>query len=124
MFFFLVSAVCPDKESAASSQNHKSTGFCCYPIAASEHSIHFAKIRVIDGPAQKAVSKAFILHSKEPEFPTGMLFGLCLGLAFRGGCEHFIGVRQSRTLLAVQRTKSLHQGQQLVLLQLEVQFDA
>lgn len=93
-------------------------------IAASEHCfIHFVKNRGIHVPTEKAVSKVFMFYSEEPEFPTSMLFGLCLGLAFWSGREHFIGVRQSRTLLAVQGTKSLHQGLQLVLLQLEVQFD-
>lgn len=93
-------------------------------IASSEYSfIHFANNRGIYAPTEKAVSKACMLCSKEPEFPTSMFFGLCLGLAFWGGCEHFIGVRQSRTLLAVWGTKSLHQWLQFVLLQLEVQLD-
>ena len=46
--------------------------------------------------------------SKEPTFPASMSFGLCLGLAFRGGSEHFIGIRQSGALWAVQRAQSLH----------------
>lgn len=80
-------------------------------IAPSEYSsIHFENHRGINVPNEKAVSKAFMIYSEEPEFPTSMLFGLCLGLAFWGGCEHFIGVRQSRALLAVQGAKSLHQG--------------
>lgn len=84
----------------------------CYAFSyASEHSfIHFAKNRGIHVPTEKAVSKVFMFYSEEPEFPTSMLFGLCLGLAFWSGREHFIGVRQSGTLLAVQGTKSLHQG--------------
>lgn len=61
-------------------------------------------------PNKKAVSKAFMFYSKKPEFPTSMLFGLCLGLAFRGGREDFVGVRQSRALLAIHGAKSLHQG--------------
>lgn len=52
-----------------------------------------------------------------------MLFGLSLGLAFGGGCEHLIGIRQSRALSAVQWAKSLHEGLELVLLQLEIQLD-
>lgn len=80
-------------------------------IAPSEYSyIHFENNGGINVPNEKAVSKDFMFYSKEPEFPTSMLFGLCLGLAFRGGCEHFIGVRQSRALLAIQGAKSLHQG--------------
>lgn len=71
--------------------------------------IHFENKRGINMP-KKAVSKAFVFYSKEPEFPTSMLFGLCLCLAFWGGCEHFIGVRQGRALFVVQGEKSLHQG--------------
>ncbi len=85
--------------------------------------IHSAINRGINVPNEKAASKAFMLYSEEPEFPTSMFFSLCLGLAFRGGCEHFIGVRQSGALLAVQGAKSLHQGLQLVLLLLEVQLN-
>lgn len=68
----------------------------------------------------QAVSEALTSNSEEPEFPAGMLFGFCLGLAFWGGCEYFIGVMKGRTWLAVQRTESLHQGLELVLLQLEI----
>lgn len=65
-----------------------------------------------------------MFYSKEPEFPASVLFGLCLGLALGSGREHFVGVRQSGTLPAVQGAESLHQGLQLVLLELEVQFHA
>lgn len=63
-----------------------------------------------------------MFYSEKPEFPASVLFGLCLGLALWGGGEHLVGVRQSRTLPAVQGAQSLHQGLQLVLLQLEVQL--
>lgn len=80
-------------------------------ITLSEYSlIRSEGNRGIDLPSEKAISKAFVFQSEEPEFPTSMLFGLCLGFAFGGGCEYFIGVRESGTLLAVQRAKSLYQG--------------
>ena len=73
-------------------------------------------------PIKRPFPEAFMLDSKEPEFPASVLFGLCLGLAFRGGSEHFVGVRQGRALGAVQGAQPPHQGVQLVLLQLEVQL--
>lgn len=74
-------------------------------------------------PMKKAIFKAFMFYSEEPEFPASMLFGLCLGLALWGRREDFIGVRQSGALLAVQWAESLHQRLQLVLLQLKVQLN-
>lgn len=80
-------------------------------ISSSKYSIiHFQNNRGNNVPNKKAVSRAFMFYSKEPKFPSSMLFGLCLGLAFWGGCEDLIGVRQSRTMLAVQGAQSLHQG--------------
>lgn len=64
-----------------------------------------------------------MFYLEEPEFPASMLFGLCLGLALRRGCEDLVGVRQSGALLAVHGAESLHQGLQLVLLLLKVQLD-
>lgn len=70
--------------------------------AASEHSfLHSIKNMGVNRPTAEAASGAFRVHSEEPEFPASVLFGLWLGLAFWGGCEHFVGVRQSWTLLAV-----------------------
>lgn len=63
--------------------------------------IHFIKKKGVNRPTPAAASKALRERSEEPEFPASVLFGLCLGLALWGGCEHFIGVRQSWTLLAV-----------------------
>lgn len=61
-------------------------------------------------PNKKGYLEKPLCGSEEPEFPASMLFGLCLGFAFGGGCEDFVGVRQSRTLLAVQGAESFHQG--------------
>jgi len=92
-------------------------------IIPSEYSlIPLENNRGVNVPNKKAVSKTFMYYSKEPKFPTRMLFGLCLGLALGGGCEHFIGVRQSGALLAIQRVKSLNQGLYFILLQLKVQL--
>ena len=110
--FFFVSAVPQLTYCAVSNELDSVVIHSHMLIAPSEYAfIHFANNRDINVPNEKkAVSKAFMFYSKEPEFPTSMLFGLCLGLAFRCGCEHFVGVRQSRALLGVQGEKSLHQG--------------
>lgn len=82
------------------------------------------RARDIRAPDKRPFPKAFMFHSKEPQFPAGVLLRVRLGLAFGSGCEDFVGVRQGGTLLAVLGAKSLHQRLQLVLLQLKVQLHA
>lgn len=51
-----------------------------------------------------------------------MLLGVSFGLAFRGGGEGLLGVRQGGEMDVLRRAKPLHQWLQLVLLLLEVQL--
>lgn len=60
--------------------------------------------------------------SEEPEFPASVFFGVSFGLAFRGGREGLLGVRQGGEVGVVRGAKSLHQRLQFVLLQLEIQL--
>lgn len=60
--------------------------------------------------------------SQEPKFPARMLLGVSFGLAFRGGGEGLLGVRQLGKVAVLCRAQSLHQRLQLVLLLLEVQL--
>lgn len=63
-----------------------------------------------------------LCFSQEPKFPASVLLGVCFGLAFRGGGEGFLGVRQGGEVAVLRRAKPLHQRLQLVLLLLEVQL--
>lgn len=127
MFLFFIFLVLSPQVTwcGISTQNLKSRGFHSHVlITPSEYSFsNFENNRGINVPKKMVVSKGFRFYLEEPQFPSSMLFGFCLRLAFRSRCENFIGVRQSRALLAVQGTKSLHQRLQLVLLQLKVQLD-
>lgn len=60
--------------------------------------------------------------SQEPKFPASVLLGVSFGLAFRGGGEGLLGVRQRGEVAVLRRAKPLHQRLQLVLLLLEVQL--
>lgn len=59
---------------------------------------------------------------QEPKFPASVLLGVSFGLAFWGGCEGLLGVRQGGEVGVIRRAKPLHQRLQLVLLLLEVQL--
>lgn len=62
------------------------------------------------------------MFSKEPEFPASVLLGVSFGLAFWGGGEGLLGVRQGGEVAVLCGTEPLHQWLQLVLLLLEVQL--
>lgn len=59
---------------------------------------------------------------QEPKFPASVLLGVSFGLAFRGGGEGLLGVRQRGEVAVRRREKPHHQWLQLVLLLLEVQL--
>ncbi len=62
------------------------------------------------------------MSSQEPKFPASVLLGVSFGLAFRGGGEGLLGVRQGGEVAVLRRAKPFHQRLQLVLLLLEVQL--
>lgn len=47
--------------------------------------------------------------SQEPKFPASVLLGVSFGLAFWGGGEGLLGVRQGGEVNVVCRAKPLHQ---------------
>lgn len=59
---------------------------------------------------------------QKPESPAGVLLGFGFGLAFGGGCEGLLGVRQGGEVGVVRGAKPLHERLQFVLLLLEVQL--
>lgn len=59
---------------------------------------------------------------QEPEFPARVLLGVPFGLAFGGGGEGLLWVRQWGEGTVLRGAQPLHQGLQLVLLLLEVQL--
>lgn len=61
---------------------------------------------------------------QEPEFPARVLLGVPFGLAFGGGGEGLLWVRQRGEVTVLCGAEPLHQWLQLVLLLLEVQLDA
>lgn len=62
------------------------------------------------------------MFSQEPKFPASVLLGVSFGLAFWGGGEGLLGVRQLGEEAVLRRAQPLHQRLQLVLLLLEVQL--
>lgn len=62
------------------------------------------------------------MPSQEPQFPASVLLGFSFGLAFWGGSEGLLGVRQLGEVNALRGAQPLHQRLQLVLLLLEVQL--
>lgn len=60
------------------------------------------------------------VFSQKPKFPASVLLGVRFGLAFWGGGEGLLGIRQGSEVGVVRRAQPLHQWLQLVLLLLEV----
>lgn len=71
-----------------------------------------------------AVEEESPFFLQEPEFPARVLLGVPFGLAFGGGGEGLLWVRQRGEVSVLCRAQPLHQWLQLVLLLLEVQLDA
>lgn len=63
------------------------------------------------------------LSSQEPKFPASVFLGVSFGLAFRGGGEGLLGVRQRGEVGVLCGAKPLHQGLELVFLLLEIQLN-